>query len=168
MYYIDKLPSVIEIGRVGEKNFREIEFDLSAWLADMPDGVPSLVVVRPWDSADDAYIAATTFESPVLTWKVSESDTGNKEGTGSIQIWLEEEDTVEQTIDKRGKSAIVAVRIGESLDNPSSEIPAPQTSWMEQMTALSVQVQNDKTAADSAKTAAQTAQAAASDPLTST
>ena len=161
MYYIDKLPNVIEIGRVGEKNFREVQIDMSAWLEELPDGVPSIVVIRPGDSPDDAYIAATTFDSPILTWVVSESDTGTTEGTGSIQIWLEEMDTETQTVDKRGKSTIVAVRIDESIDNPSDDIPAPETSWVEQVTAIGVQVTYDKNAAQSAKAAAETAQEAA-------
>lgn len=161
MYYIDKLPNVIEIGRVGEKNFREVQIDMSAWLADLPEGIPSIVVIRPGDSPDDAYIAATTFDNPVLTWVVSESDTGTSEGTGSIQIWLEELDTETQTVNKRGKSAIVAVRIDESIDNPSSDVPAPASSWVEQVTAIGIQVTNDKNATLSAKTDAQTAQTAA-------
>ena len=160
MYSIDKLPSVIDIGRVGEKNFRFHEFDMTPWMEDMPDGVPSIVVIRPGDSSDDAYIAATTFENNILTWTVSDSDTAH-EGTGSIQIWLEKEDEETALVGKRGKSVIVAIRVDESINDPSAEVPDPQTSWMEQMTALKVATVDAKGAAVVAQTAAEAAQEAA-------
>ena len=37
MYYIEKLPNVITIGRVGENNFRTEQFDMTEWMKDMPD-----------------------------------------------------------------------------------------------------------------------------------
>lgn len=160
MYSIDKLPSVIEIGRAGEKNFREVEFDLSAWMVEMPAGVPSLIVNRPGESEDAAYIAGTTFADNILTWTVTDSDTAFV-GTGNIQIWLEEEDPETLTTGKRGKSVIVAVRIEESLTSGSTEVPDPQTTWMEQMTELSTNVTNAKTAAETAQGLAEAAQSAA-------
>ena len=117
MYNIERLPGVIDIGKVGEKNFRTIEFDLSSWITEIPNGVPSLVVVRPGDSEDAAYIAATTFENNILTWIVSDSDTAN-DGAGTIQIWLEE--FSDEDVTKRGKSAMTAIRVYESIASASS------------------------------------------------
>ena len=32
MYYIDSLPSMIEIGYTGEEKFRTVQIDMSAWM----------------------------------------------------------------------------------------------------------------------------------------
>jgi len=169
MYSIERLPTVIDIGYSGEKNFREVEIDLTKWAEMMPDGVPSIVYVRPGETEADAYIAATEYDSDthVLTWTLSDSDVFI-EGTGAIQIWMEKE--VEDEIVKRGKSAMVAVRVGEALNDPSAEVPAGQASWLEQMTELktetvnaSAEAQAAKTDAQSAKTDAETAQGLAED-----
>ena len=158
MYNIERLPGVIDIGKVGEKNFRTIEFDLSSWITEIPNGVPSLVVVRPGDSEDAAYIAATTFENNILTWIVSDSDTAN-DGAGTIQIWLEE--FSDEDVTKRGKSAMTAIRVYESIASASSNVPAPQTAWMEQMTGLKTETVAAKQAAETAQGLAETAQGAA-------
>ena len=157
MYYIEKLPNVITIGRVGENNFRTEQFDMTEWMKDMPDGVPSIVVIAPGKSDEDAYIANTSFSNNILTWVISSSDTPS-EGTGTIQIWLEEED--EGVITRRGKSATVAIRIYETVGATRST-PAAQTPWLEQMTALRTQTVNAKNAAVEAQGKAEEAQEAA-------
>jgi hypothetical protein len=161
MYYIDKLPSVIYIGRVGENNFRDEEFDLTVWMEQYPDGIPSIVVIRPGDSDNDAYVAATSFSNNILTWNISDADTGRSEGTGSIQIWLMELDEQGQVISRLGKSAVVAIRIEETIGGVSSDPPAQQAPWLEQMTSLKNQTITAKEAAVAAQSAAETAQGAA-------
>ena len=158
MYYIDKMPNVITIGRVGENNFRTIQIDMTEWMKDMPDGVPSIIVIRPGESDKDAYIADTAFTDNLLTWVITSSDTG-REGTGTIQIWLEESD--EGQVVKRSKSIIAATRIYESITGDSTTVPAPQEPWMEQMTSLKTQTVTAKNAAESAQEAAEEAQDAA-------
>ena len=166
MYKIDSMPNQIDIGYTGETQFRAIEIDMKKWMDIMPDGVPSIVHIRPGETPADAYIANTTFEDNVLTWLVSAGDLGEIEGTGQAQIWLEEEEN--NSVIKRGKSIIVATQIHKAIDDASSEVPDPQESWMEQMTALKVATVNAaddaadaKTDAVAAKTAAETAQGAA-------
>ena len=85
MYKIETLPQIIDIGFTGEKKFRKIEIDMSAWMAEMPDGVPSIVHIRPTESASDAYIANTTFADNILTWEVTAGDLGSVEGVGHGQ-----------------------------------------------------------------------------------
>ena len=84
MYDIMHLPGVIDLGYVGEKNFRALEFDLRPWLQIMPDGVGSIVHIRPGETAADAYIASTTFEDGILTWVPGDGDLGTVEGYGQI------------------------------------------------------------------------------------
>ena len=158
MNYIDRLPNVLTIGRVGENNFRTEQFDMTAWMTDMPNGVPSIVVIRPGETDADAYIAATSFYNNILTWVINAADTP-RVGTGTIQIWLEEED--EGVITKRGKSAMVAIRVYETVAAEQTETPAPQSTWLEQMTALRTQTINAQAAAREAQEKAEDAQEAA-------
>ena len=92
MFEINKLPGSMDIGFTGEKNFRKIEIDMSAWMEDMPYGVPSIVHILPGDTAEDAYIAVTEFdrETNVLSWTITEADLGAIDGEGTARIWLEE------------------------------------------------------------------------------
>ena len=157
MYYIENLPNVVTIGRVGENNFQTLQIDMTEWLKDMPDGIPSLVVIRPGETDDDAYIADTTFSNNILTWVITSSDTA-KTGTGTIQVWLEELDGTTTT--RRGKSAMIATRVYEAIGQ-RTVTPAPQQPWMDQMTNLSAQTVSAKNAAVAAKDAAVEAQHAA-------
>lgn len=156
MYDIERLPNVITIGRVGEDNFRTEQFDMTSWMEEMPNGVPSIVAIRPGETDADAYIASTTFSNNILTWVVTESDT-SAVGTGTIQIWLEQE--ADGVVERRGKSAMVAVRIYETIGTTDS-IPAAQVPWLEQMTALRTETVNAKTAAENAQAGAEAAESA--------
>lgn len=159
MYKIENLPSLINIGFSGEKNFRKVEIDMTAWMEEMPEGVPSIVHIRPEESASDAYIVNTTFEDNILTWIVSAGDLGSVEGVGTAQVWLEEEEN--SSIVKRGKSILFATQINGAINDASETPPAAQTAWMEAMTALKVATVNAADDAVSAKTAAQSAQGGA-------
>lgn len=159
MYYVERMPNAIMIGRVGENNFRNVQIDLTEWMTDMPGGVPSIIIIRPTETDADAYIAATTFSNNILTWVVTSSDT-EKEGTGTIQIWLEEADEDGQIV-KRSKSVIVAIRIYESITGENTNTPAPQVPWMEQMNGLKTETVTAKNAALVAQGKAEDAQEAA-------
>lgn len=156
MYEITRLPNVIDIGYTGEKKFRVIEIDMTKWMTDMPNGIPSIVHIRPGETISDAYIAATTFENNILRWEIQLSDVGTTEGAGRAQVWLEE--TTSDTVAKRGKSAIFTTRIHGAVNDASEIIPAAQEAWITQMTALKDATVLAKGAAESA---ADTASAAA-------
>ena len=134
------MPSQIDIGFTGELMFRKVEIDMSAWMADMPEGVPSIVHIRPEETTEDAYIVATTFENNILTWEITNADLGSVEGVGTAQIWLEEE--ANESVVKRGKSILVATMIHQAINDASEEVPAVQAAFMEQMTALKVATVN--------------------------
>lgn len=159
VYNIANMPSTIDIGFVGEKRFRKVEIDMSKWMEEMPDGVPSIVHIRPGETKADAYVAVTTFEDNILTWQILDSDLGASEGTGMAQIWLEEE--ANSSVYKRGKSVLVATQIHGSINEASSTVPSSQTAFVEQVTSLKTQAVNAKTAAETAQAAAETAQVAA-------
>ena len=150
MYSISNMPSQIDIGYIGEKNFRTIEIDMTPWMELIPDGVPSIVHIRPLETAEDAYVASTTFEDNILRWTIAAGDLGENEGYGIAQVWLEEEES--DDIVKRGKSIIVTTQIHKSLGEPSGTTPPAQESWLEAMTALKTATVN---AAEDAEEASQ-------------
>lgn len=147
MYDIMHMPGVIEIGRTGENDFRKLEFDLRPWLQILPNGVASIIHIRPGETSADSYICATTFEDGILTWKPVNADLGQVEGYGQMEIWLEEE-----VGSKRGKSAKVQTYVQGSIGPGEADPPDPQESWMEQMNGLKTSTVNAKNAAEKAIT----------------
>jgi len=168
MYQIGKMPGSIDIGYIGETNFRKIEIDMKAWMKDTPDGVPCIVHIRPGETQSDAYVANTSFdtEKDILTWEITEADIGPLEGEGLMQVWLEvyEDDEVV----KRGKSINVITKVTASVDDPSQTVPSAQESMLEQMASLKNQTVTAKEAAEdaqeAAEDAAEEAQAAVTNP----
>lgn len=158
MYEITHLPSIIEAGVTGEKGMRKIQIDMRPWLVDMPDGVASMVLIRPGETSSNAYIAATTFVDGILTWSPALADLGEVEGYGQMEIWLEE--TENDSVTKRGKSAKVQTFIRQSIADETGPIPEAQESWLEQMTALKTATVN---AAESVDGVVEQAQEAAAD-----
>ena len=163
MYQIGKMPGSIDIGYIGETNFRKIEIDMSAWMAEMPQGIPSIVHIRPGEAKTDAYVADTSFdaEKNILTWVITAADIGPHEGEGMMQVFLEEYE--EDDLTKRGKSIRVTTKVNEAADDPSSTIPSAQETMLERMTTLKNQTVSAKEDAEEAKTAAEAAATAAAE-----
>ena len=161
MYNIGKMPGSIDIGFTGETNFRKIEIDMTAWMNETPDGVPSIIHVRPGEADSDAYVAVTTFDSEtnVLTWTITAADIGTREGEGDIQIWLEVAENDEIT--KRGKSKHVKSIVSKAVNNPDQTAPTSQEAFIEQVTALKVAAVGAKEDAEDAKEDAEAAAAEA-------
>ena len=135
-YRIEDLPQAIEIGFTGEHNINTIQIDYSSWAEGMEHCYPSVVCVRPGETMEDAYIAATTYEHNVLSWPISSSDLGDTEGTGLAQVWLE--DVENASINKSGRSAVFATVVRQSVDG-GNVTPPQQAPWLEQMTLLKTQ-----------------------------
>jgi hypothetical protein len=57
MYVITNLPSYLVLGNQGEKNVTSFKFDLSPWLLEYPDGIPTITIVRPGETDADGYTA---------------------------------------------------------------------------------------------------------------
>ena len=150
MFEIDKLPQSIDIGFTGEHWFRTIQIDMTNWMRKMPNGVPSIVYIRPGEKVSDAYVVETSFVDYILTWEISMSDLGAKEGTGIAQVWLEDVNGL--TVNHRGKSATFTTIVHESAGEADA-IPASQTDWNEQL-ALKVNksdIANNLTTIDEGK-----------------
>lgn len=135
MYAIDHMPSVIEIGHVGENAVKPIEIDMTAWLKTMPDGVSSILCIRPGETDDDAYIAVTVMNDNVLKWTPLASDIGSVEGYGEIQIRMGAGTQV-------GRSVRVKTMVRSSIGS-SGTLPAAQQPWVDQLIALEEAIRNN-------------------------
>ena len=100
MYDIDNLP-LIELGHQTENDVCEIQFDVTDWLADYPEGVFTITYIRPTETAVYPVAAgdlavSTVDDAEVLTWTVSDAVTAIA-GSGSIVVKLTEGDKVKTT-----------------------------------------------------------------------
>ena len=138
---------VIQIGRVGENQFRAISVDCSAWLTDYPSGSLALIFKAP--SGETYMPSNVTISAGVLTW-VPETVDLQTEGVGAAQIELLDGDTV-------ALSSVAPVLVCNSLTDVG-EVPTPSESWLVDMIAASLAAQN---AAESASDDAERADAAA-------
>ena len=139
VYDLTRLPS-ITIGRRGENDVLYIRFDVSNWLAEMPDAVISLMVQRngdmlPYDASN------IRLENGYLVWGVTSTDTSIP-GEGQIQIRAYRDGKV-------AKSVIGKLFVSDSLGGCEIEPPDPFVSWFD----------NILDAADRAKQSAQDAAA---------
>lgn len=130
MYEVERLPQNIDIGYTGEQDFRTIEIDMSAWVAKVPDGQPTLMHIRPGEY--EPYPVETTFEDNILTWSVSDEDLGTKEGTGLLQVWFGVEDE-EQVLRQLGMSAVVATIVHLSLAGEGNNSSTVQIPWLKEV-----------------------------------
>lgn len=116
---------VIQIGRVGENQFRSVAVDCAEWFEDYPNGSLVLVYVAPNGAA---YMPANvTTSGTTLTWIIEAVDLQTK-GVGAAQITLYDGDTV-------ARSSIAPVNICESIEIGPE--PTPVTpDWIQKVLAL--------------------------------
>jgi len=112
----------IPIGRQGERDARQVVFDLSWLITNFGDGTAALMHQRSKD--DLPYQATTTQDGETLTWTVSDIDTAYT-GYGKAEIRWTVEDALAKTI-------IYKTRVMESITG-DTVIPDPYQSWYDQM-----------------------------------
>lgn len=138
---------VIQIGRVGENQFRSVAVDCAEWLTDFPNGSLALIYQAP--SGERYMPSNVSISAGIVTWAPEAVDT-QTEGVGAIEIELLDNDVV-------GLSSTAPVRICESLIDITG-VPTPEESWLADMVAASVAAKN---AADDAENSATDAENAA-------
>ena len=102
MYNIERLPQSLDIGFTGEKDFRKIEIDMSAWAELIPQGVPKIYNIAP--SASSINYSSFTYIDNILVWNISEADLGTYEGIGLCQFELSDGE-------KKARSPIVRTNV---------------------------------------------------------
>ena len=102
MFDVGHFPSSLDIGYTGEKDFRKIEIDMSAWAELIPQGTPKIYNLAP--SANALNYPSFTYSNNILTWTVSSTDLGTVEGIGLCQFEL-------KSADRCAKSPIIKTNV---------------------------------------------------------
>jgi hypothetical protein len=107
--------ATVFIGRRGEHNYRNIEFDVSNLLEDKYPGASLNAIYRRPDGV--AYPVVTNYTDGVLTWSPSATDTVQV-GVGRLEIRVTDGDVV-------GKSVRVLTVVEDALVDGIAEPPEP-------------------------------------------
>lgn len=132
----DKLTpaTVISLGHQEENHCLEIQFDLTEWMKQYPNGIAVIIAKRT--AEDEPYIANSSFLNNIITWKVSAYDTAFS-GKGMAEIRLIEDEVIK-------KSSIFQTNIAESITGETIDPDQPIPEWMNeiirQMDAILIQV----------------------------
>lgn len=140
----------LPLGRLGENDYTVINFDVTLWLAEYPNGVIGLYNQPPGASA--AYpIANLEIVSNVAKWTITSTEL-TQTGKGRCELVLLDGGTV-------AKSVIYETQVFDALDG-SGEAPEPWEDWREVFVALKGEAeQAAQTAADAAQTATEASEA---------
>ena len=114
------------VGFVGENEYRQLIFDISALREEYPEAFYSITFQRPGDPA--AYPVPDSqidISGDLLCWTMSDADL-SKSGAGHCQLTLSYGSTI-------AKTAIYAVDVRAALDG-SEDPPEPWQSWVEEVT----------------------------------
>ena len=76
IYKAEDVRVTIPIGRVGERNIKTVEFDISDWIAKYGEGYVSLLIKRPKE--DIVYPALISQDGQTVTWNITDTDTAVK------------------------------------------------------------------------------------------
>lgn len=148
---VECLPLSIFVGYERENDARGVAFDYSAWTEQYGDGVLQLLVQRPGD-ADPYPVVLTAGEDGTAVWSPSATDTAAK-GWVEIQLIFMVGSVV-------AKTAVLQALVDRSLTAGSTP-PDPYETWLEDLTELASETQQNASDAANSATDAQTAQAAA-------
>lgn len=141
----------LSIGYVGETGARPVAFDFAAWAEEYGSGVLQLLLLRPGDA--NPYPVVLDIDGTTATWTPNDTAT-EKTGQGQAQLVY----TVGGVV---VKNAIFRVLIAPSL-GVAGDPPEPYEDWLEQLTELAAETQqNALDAAESAEAAGTSAEAAA-------
>jgi hypothetical protein len=114
------------LGRLGENDYTQAQFDVYAWLSEYPDGQITLLNQRNGDSYAYPVAGVSVSDSTVL-WTVSDTDL-SREGVGRCELIMLVDGVV-------AKSAIYMTKVLPALDG-SGEAPEPWESWQTEFAAL--------------------------------
>ena len=127
--------STVFIGRRGEHNFRNLEFDVSSLLDGTYPGAALTAIYKRPDGI--AYPVITTYADEVLIWSPSATDT-LVVGVGQLEIRVTFGDVV-------GKSVRVLTIVEEALVDDIAEPPEPPAQeWLNQVLSALAELDIDE------------------------
>ena len=130
----------VEVGRMGENLYRELNIDVSAWLAELPGASVSVVFRRP---DGQVYPVIVNSSEQVIAWLPNSSDLAVP-GTGMLEVRLYLDDVI-------CKSAVINTATSRALGAPVAPPPAPAPDWV---TTAGNDAKRAEAAADRAESAA--------------
>lgn len=132
--------SRIEIGYDGENGAREIVFDATQWMEEMPGCTAAMTVERADGQTYMAPDVTKDEEKKTITWTLTSAETIAGEGRAQL-LWMDGE--------RIAKQAIFTTVCHESLQSDATQIDVPEPVW----------AQKSLTAAQEAKKSAEAAAA---------
>ena len=145
MYSVsDETRQPIFEGVQGENEAREIQFDVTAWVEELGEGVCTATAKRPTDTTP--YPVTVTRSGNVVTWKPNSTDT-SIEGIGAFQLAFSINDVV-------AKTRIWNTKIAPSLVG-AGDPPDPYDDWIQDLRDIAAETltysQNAANSADDAE-----------------
>lgn len=123
----------IPLGKRGEQNATQVEFDLSSFIRDFGEGVPGLTVRRPGDSKE--YAANLERRGDIAVWTIGGEWTAT-DGQGKCELsWFVGEDTIAK--DTRSWHTVVAESMGAGEGTPT----APEMAYLAKIQQAGAQVE---------------------------
>ena len=122
------------LGRQGDNVLPVREIDVSAIRAKYPDAVKDIIVKRPTEKAEDAYIAATSLEGDVISWPIQSGDVALP-GYGRAQI-------VATFGDGHWYGPEIMTEVRAGIVGVKSETPAPAVPWTNQVLEAAASVRD--------------------------
>lgn len=129
IFKIENPPRSLFLGITGEKNYRKIEFDVSAWLAKLPSGTVSAVFRRPDGTI---YAPAITRSGNVAMWQITSTDTAYS-GAGILELRIMSGDII-------GKQIGIPTQTFEGLNATTDSPDPPPEDWTATAADLQAQI----------------------------
>ena len=152
MRIIKAVGNIIALGKQGENEATQVQFEVEPWIAELGDGRFQLLHQRATD--EDPHAVVVSYESGIVFWDVANTELAIP-GYGRCELQFYQGDMV-------AKSQIWVTQTVESLSDVGDKPPDPWESWVEDvLTAASSAEESADAAENSATAAAQSATAAA-------
>ena len=152
MRIIKAVGNIIALGKQGENEATQVQFEVEPWIAELGDGRFQLLHQRATD--EDPHAVVVSYESGIVFWDVANTELAIP-GYGRCELQFYQGDMV-------AKSQIWVTQTVESLSDVGDTPPDPWESWVEDvLTAASSAEESADAAENSATAAAQSATAAA-------
>lgn len=134
------------IGIEGENKVRQVEFDISDFVASCGDGVAQLIFKRQRDSVP--YPCVITRDGNTVLWVITNVETAQVGDFGACELLYYVDDAL-------AKSETWQVVVKDSLGTPREDVPDPYRVWSDQVLETGLHVEAERTKAETAALASE-------------
>lgn len=143
--------TAIQLGRRAETNATQVTFDLTDLISTFGEGTATLLNKRASDV--DAYPVGAVQSGSSLVWTVTDTDTAYV-GQGVCELFWYVGETLAKTV-------LYPTYVAQDIGAATSDPPDPYETWIETLTALGAETEQNAQDAQAAQTTAEAAQAGA-------